>query len=426
MDFSDFSDFSNAPSLPNRERIDVGKLKAIFRSTTTSYKYLFLLSLVEHINEAKGPKVELDTITFKMLTTAWHPSVFFNLSFGKVDKINSLLKELYAHDQIKNNFSGFGKAKRNRLFHEIKNLSSENRDLRKKISALQRYVPYRLLSPFLRDYLNGLSDEKKRKATIELSNAHFNDSKPPIYKFSNDGKSIEVHEAWRDYFKDHYPIVRGWIAWEWLSYMQDRNPNTPALSKKLFPPDHRSDLKMQREFWKNVQNDGKKLRCIYSGRELSEFDLDHFIPWSFVVHDQLWNLVPVSKEVNSSKSDCLPDPKYIPRLAEIQSIGLSINKEIVDKNKRAMVDENKRAMIEKKWNKTIEPFLLGLNMETKYLFDRKRLYSAYNETVKPLMELAKSQGFKAYWNCKEIYEKDHAITLVAADKDETYNTTPKN
>jgi hypothetical protein len=34
--------------------------------------------------------------------------------------------------------------------------------------------------------------------------------------------------------------------------------------------------------------------------------IDHFIPWSFVLHDRLWNLIPTSRSINSSKSDLLP------------------------------------------------------------------------------------------------------------------------
>ncbi|MDO4183194.1 MAG: HNH endonuclease domain-containing protein [Coriobacteriia bacterium] len=54
---------------------------------------------------------------------------------------------------------------------------------------------------------------------------------------------------------------------------------------------------------------------IYTGMPLASqsFDrlgplsIDHFIPWSFVLHDELWNLLPSFRDVNSSKSDRLPD-----------------------------------------------------------------------------------------------------------------------
>ena len=34
--------------------------------------------------------------------------------------------------------------------------------------------------------------------------------------------------------------------------------------------------------------------------------MDHFVPWSFVANDELWNLIPIEKRLNSSKSNKLP------------------------------------------------------------------------------------------------------------------------
>ena len=36
------------------------------------------------------------------------------------------------------------------------------------------------------------------------------------------------------------------------------------------------------------------------------YDVDHFIPWSFVMNDELWNLMPMDSALNSSKSNRLP------------------------------------------------------------------------------------------------------------------------
>ena len=35
--------------------------------------------------------------------------------------------------------------------------------------------------------------------------------------------------------------------------------------------------------------------------------IDHFVPWSYVAHDELWNLTPTTRCINSSKSNSLPD-----------------------------------------------------------------------------------------------------------------------
>ena len=47
-----------------------------------------------------------------------------------------------------------------------------------------------------------------------------------------------------------------------------------------------------------------------------DISIDHFVPWSYVAHDEMWNLNPTTKTINSSKSNNLPDwETYFERLA---------------------------------------------------------------------------------------------------------------
>jgi hypothetical protein len=57
-----------------------------------------------------------------------------------------------------------------------------------------------------------------------------------------------------------------------------------------------------------------------------EYALDHFIPWSFVVHDLIWNLLPAAKSVNSSKSNNLPSlDQFLAPMANLQQAALRLN-----------------------------------------------------------------------------------------------------
>ncbi|WP_163536364.1 HNH endonuclease domain-containing protein [Gracilibacillus sp. YIM 98692] len=55
--------------------------------------------------------------------------------------------------------------------------------------------------------------------------------------------------------------------------------------------------------------------CFYCGKSLAsrnrQTHVDHFIPWSFVQSDQIWNLVLSCNTCNSSKSDKLPTRDYL-------------------------------------------------------------------------------------------------------------------
>ncbi len=52
----------------------------------------------------------------------------------------------------------------------------------------------------------------------------------------------------------------------------------------------------------------QEIRDIFTGQPVKEtqYDVDHFIPWSFVMNDELWNLMPMDSSLNSAKSNRLP------------------------------------------------------------------------------------------------------------------------
>lgn len=63
------------------------------------------------------------------------------------------------------------------------------------------------------------------------------------------------------------------------------------------------------------------LQCIYSDQTitLQNISLDHFIPWSYVAHDRLWNIIPTPKNINSAKNDKLPDTElYFDKFSALQ------------------------------------------------------------------------------------------------------------
>jgi hypothetical protein len=60
---------------------------------------------------------------------------------------------------------------------------------------------------------------------------------------------------------------------------------------------------------------------IYGNGMLNEKDIsiDHFVPWSYVANDEIWNLHPTTKSINSAKSNNLPRwDVYFKKLSEIE------------------------------------------------------------------------------------------------------------
>lgn len=376
----------DSQKLPESEEVNIAALSRLFVDTTNSYKYVFFVSILDILNRRKFDVSE--PITFKelvieMLANAWYPHTYFKLSFGTQDKITQNLDALNLEiaEPILNFTDGDKKLLRKTI---------ESQELSDVINKLQRFVPFRLITPFFEEELRDIPNRNKGSnldyMVPRVAETHFGDRKP-LYRFDSNQysgcHSIIFHPAWAAYLKEHYSIVRGWASWEWLRYMQRRNPNTPGLIYKLFAPNKRESLVKQIAYWKIVLGN-TDFHCIYSGQKIDaeRFSLDHYLPWSFIAHDQLWNLVPTTPEINSSKSNDLPPSDFLEKFVHAQHLGLRIGHE---------------KMTEKFWEKTVETYIEGLNIHTQDdLLDLDKLRNAYGNVICPLISLATNQGFRLW------------------------------
>lgn len=331
--------------LPIENNVDIPSLSSIFGTRTNSYKFLFFQALLLLIKDEKFKKYtfSFSELEVKMLDIAEYPINVFKLNFGTQDQVT---KKMFG-----------GKA------------------------DLVKYVPYRLLTSFFQNELSGLLDAKKNKKIEELSNSdrEFNS----IYKIND--QSIEIYSEWMQYFLLHYSIIESWAFWHWVNFLQGKNPNAMALVNKLQKPSKRASLNRQTKYWKAVL-ERRKLNCIFSNKPIEEvdFSLDHFLPWSFIGHDQLWNLIPISRSVNSSKSDNIPSmEKYLDGFIEQQIMGLEVSAEV---------------MTDKAWKNHTDDFIVGLNVGFEDLTNNQKiLTNKYQDHLEPLADMASNMGFNSKW-----------------------------
>lgn len=112
------------------------------------------------------------------------------------------------------------------------------------------------------------------------------------------------------------------------------------------------------------------------------------MPWSFVAHDLLWNLIPTTKSVNSSKSNNLPSDQYFNDFIKLQHLGLTVSYQYY-------LEHHKQ----KTWEKLIESFFSELKINnTNDLLKLEILHNAYKIVFNPLISLATNQGFTANWS----------------------------
>ena len=116
---------------------------------------------------------------------------------------------------------------------------------------------------------------------------------------------------------------------------------------------------------------------------MDNYELDHYLPWSFVAHDKLWNLVPVTKDANRDKSNRLPEESTLEKFIKLQHLALT----------------NSNAFYEPKaWQRLTEGYKFDLKIENENLenIDLIELEKALKNIINPLKSLAKSMGFSSY------------------------------
>ena len=136
-------------------------------------------------------------------------------------------------------------------------------------------------------------------------------------------KQVYFNSEWIDMIQDNAVSILGWIQYEKVKWLQNNNPEVPGLVYKLAPLDEKMrKLGKVRKLWNGVL-ELTEIRDVFKEEPIvfKEYDVDHFVPWSFVMNDELWNLMPMDSSLNSVKSNKLPhwDP-FFERFASNQFV----------------------------------------------------------------------------------------------------------
>ena len=352
--------------IPQSHILTTRHLNRVFDKTVATYKYYWFLGILDLYVKQGKTRMNVWEIMISMVANAWYPVNYFRLSFGKSESLYEAILTLQRENNIPINI---GMKDLTILLQTL----IQRSDIRKQLNFLQMNVPFRFLRPWI-----DTSDDRemvKRSQTFENG---------CLYKLEKENGMlwVELNPLWQTYLQEHYDILSSFAYWGLTNFLQIRNPNIPNIPNKLIKKEERCSLSAQRKFWNTAINGGLEVRCLYTNKLLveREYDLDHFIPWSFVSHDLLWNLMPADSSINSSKSNKLPDLSlYLPKLAEAHQAALQIN---LEKGKQ---------------DKLLEDYLsLGYTPQEIVQMDREHLLDCFSQTFTPMNQIALNMGFESW------------------------------
>ena len=382
----------NTSHLPQSKYFDTNKLGAIFNHTTNSYKFFWFGEIIKRA--VQGVEVDsIRSIIEDMIVSAYYMVNECKLKLGFNDKLEETAEYIYKKYKINSNMS------HNKLKTEFYNNNVYN-DLfvTFKIDSLKKYVPFCLLSPFV-DFTNEQKQFSQKNINMlnEIYELHRKSNNGNlIYRFGIYNRidtEIIIDEDFIDYVEINYGILNDFAKYNLVAYLQKKNPSVPGIIYKLEPALTR-DLNDIRQFYKDVVKfsdiadiyTGKYVKTIIDEEELS---IDHFIPWSFVAHDEIWNLTPTSKSINSSKGNNLPNwDKYFDKLIDQKMV---IHKAIW-KNEKVHNSFNDNKIQDKYINVDDIKSIYNNPNISKDNF-RNCMYNY----MKPIYDVAERSGFQSGW-----------------------------
>ena len=187
---------------------DSSKLKNVFDSKATTYKYFWYMGFLTILKEKQITSIPIVDIEIMMITKAWHYLYHFELDFGTNDQLKKISEEIRKKTYLIENAAE--SVVFNQLNYHIDSLKSI-------IAPLSKNVPFRFISPWIKY----TSDQEVMESSRMLSKAP--------YALYDD--RIIFDESRLIYFTEHYDEQISFIKESLKEYLRKYNN---ALKMLLF------------------------------------------------------------------------------------------------------------------------------------------------------------------------------------------------
>lgn len=368
--------------------LDIGGFSRMMKDPSYCYKFYWLEAIVQLISENKC-EATYDEIINEMIANAWYSVVEFHIHLSGIwgdglvkDNLERAVSKLKTLSDLPASASKI----------EIKNAIAEfDKELHAEKQALTHNVPYKALSGFA----NKTGEQVDLNSSAGAMMAYYNElSRSKIllpYTFGDEtglNRKLTFSSAWIQMIRDNTVNILGWIQCEKVKWLQNNNPEVPGLIYKLAPLDEKvRKLSNVRKLWDGIL-DMRSVVDVFTDEAIAKtkYDVDHFIPWSFVMNDELWNLMPMDSSLNSYKSNKLPvwDDFFI-RFAKNQYVMYELVQE----------KEGIRRLYEACYRDNLHSIWASQELYRKGNSD-KEFFGILEKNMRPVYDSARRQGYDVW------------------------------
>jgi hypothetical protein len=296
-------------------------------SKVTTYKYALLRGVIDLIQD-NSPYITFSggraNIPTGLLIEKWilyyypilESSTFIpqingdvNFAFG-----NQLNKIIAAYRPI-GGFSAFYNDLKNKGIPE--NFKQEFVSLAKKLQDTITKMPMRYIGRSIsNDYysiFNYQSARRRNSASVTI------DIEFLIKNFGSFSIPVEYYEA----FKVLGSFIGGQdsILFKWAEFSVNASGKRLAfenvINEVLRSPITERDVSESKKIYKSILKKAGKVYCVWTGKSIGRYDVDHMIPFSVWKNNDLWNLLPSQATTNNQKRNKIPSPLLIEKRKDL-------------------------------------------------------------------------------------------------------------
>lgn len=147
--------------------------------------------------------------------------------------------------------------------------------------------------------------------------ALYEDFDGTIYDFDLKGNGITLNYSIYEFILKHKTEIERLNYYSWAKFLEQINEDNAlvrVIDKLELATPRRGDLSIYREI---LRREFEVDKCFYCGRKLQKsIHVDHFIPWSFVKDDKMWNFVLSCSTCNERKNNRVPSQDYLIKIEE--------------------------------------------------------------------------------------------------------------
>lgn len=177
--------------------------------------------------------------------------------------------------------------------------------------------------------------------------ALYEDFEGIIYSFDLKEKGLTLNYCIYDFLLKYKAEIEKLNYYSWARFLEQINDDGVLLrviDKLELATPRRDDLTIYREI---LRHEFEEDTCFYCGKKLQrKIHVDHFIPWSFVKDDKMWNFVLSCPNCNERKNNRVPRKDYVV-LIEKRNKKMRLSKNLVVQTDFAEYSEG---LIERLWH----------------------------------------------------------------------------